>query len=196
MASIAAAAEMLGVRTEEDPTRESAEVILAKTGQIQSLVSDLVQANEVAIESLPMTVEERAASELAALIASCDVAGMLRDEPLPECLVAYDPLRMRQVVDNVLVNSAKYAGTEVRLDGALSEEFLVLRFRDSGPGVPAEELDAILGRGVRGSNAGDAPGEGLGLFTASKLMERMGGSLSCHDARPGLAVVVEVPLAR
>lgn len=196
VASIAAAAEVLAVRTAEGATRDSADVILAKTGQIQSLVTDLVQANEVAIGSLPVTMGEWPASDLADLIASCDVSGMLRAQPLPECLVTYDPLRMRQVVDNILVNAAKYAGTEVRLDGDLAEDYLVLRFRDSGPGVPAAEVDAILGRRVRGSNAGDAPGEGLGLFTAAKLMERMGGSLACHDARPGLAVVAEVPLAR
>ena len=49
---------------------------------------------------------------------------------------------------------------------------------------------------MRGSNAEDRPGQGLGLFTASYLMERMGGSLHCRDAAPGLGVVVEMPLAR
>ena len=196
VASIAATAEVVTVKTTDPTARDAAEVILGKTAQIESLVADLVQANEVAIESLPVNIEEHSSADLGSLIRSCDAAGSLRTADLPECLVAYDPLRMRQVVDNVLVNAAKYAGTEVDLGGAISEDFLVLRFRDRGPGVLDEELDAILGRRVRGSNVGDAPGEGLGLFSASVLMARMGGTLSCRNARPGLAVIVEIPLAR
>ncbi|MDO5494522.1 MAG: HAMP domain-containing sensor histidine kinase, partial [bacterium] len=150
VSSIAATAEVLGIRSQEEATRASAEVILQKAGQIQALVADLVSANEVAIESLPVNLGEWSARDLEALIRSCDVAGSVRAEPLPECLVTYDPLRMRQVVDNILINAAKYAGGEVELGAAVAEEFLVLRFRDHGPGVPADELDAILGRGVRG----------------------------------------------
>lgn len=58
------------------------------------------------------------------------------------------------------------------------------------------EIEAILGKGVRGSNVKGVPGEGLGLYTSSCLMERMGGALSCRLADPGFAVVLEIPLAR
>lgn len=80
--------------------------------------------------------------------------------------------------------------------GTLSAGLFQLRLRDFGPSLPTEELEAVLGKGVRGSTSGAQPGSGLGLYTAALLMERTGGSLHLEAADPGLAVVIELPLAR
>ena len=196
VASIAATAELLALTETDAARRSKLETVGGLTGQIEALVADLFQANEEELAVLRVEPEVVASGEVAALLRAADPDGAIRPFHLPGCLVSVDRLRMRQVFDNVVANSRKYAATPVTVASRLEGDFLVVDVRDTGPGVPSGELEAILGKGVRGSNAEDRPGQGLGLFTASYLMERMGGSLHCRDAAPGLGVVVEMPLAR
>ena len=63
------------------------------------------------------------------------------------------------------------------------------------PGSPPEDLPVVAARVYRGSNAGDAPGAGLGPFIVRYLVEQMGGGLSLENAEPGLAAILEFPLA-
>ena len=196
VASIAATAELLALTETDAARRSKLETVGDLTGQIEALVADLFQANEEELAVLRVEPEVVASGEVAALLRAADPDGAIRPFDLPGCLVSVDRLRMRQVFDNVVANSRKYAATPVTVASRLEGDFLVVDVRDTGPGVPSGELEAILGKGVRGSNAAGRPGQGLGLFTASYLMERMGGSLHCRDAAPGLGVVVEIPLAR
>ena len=196
VASIAATAELLALTETDAARRSKLETVGDLTGQIEALVADLFQANEEELAVLRVEPEVVASGEVAALLRAADPDGAIRPFHLPGCLVSVDRLRMRQVFDNVVANSRKYAATPVTVASRLEGDFLVVDVRDTGPGVPSGELEAILGKGVRGSNAAGRPGQGLGLFTASYLMERMGGSLHCRDAAPGLGVVVEIPLAR
>jgi len=86
-------------------------------------------------------------------------------------------------VDNALL----YAPGLVTLaasTGAAGE--LVLHVRDRGPGVPAEEREAIFGRFVRGSAGLASPrrGSGIGLSVVRLLIEAVGGRVQVAD-HPG-----------
>ncbi len=103
---------------------------------------------------------------------------------------------MAQGLDNVFANTAKYAATRMRLSSSLGDGHLELRLRDFGPGVAEHEHSLVLGKGVRGANAADVPGFGLGLYTAARLMEGMGGSCSTRSAADGgFEVVLTVLLS-
>ncbi|MDO4887827.1 MAG: HAMP domain-containing sensor histidine kinase [Actinomycetaceae bacterium] len=196
VASIAATAELLHLTEDEPKRRSKLRVIQEMTGQIEALVADLFEANEEEMAILRVQPQQVASTDVASWLRATDVDERLEPFELPECLVSADPLRIRQVFDNILANSRKYAGTDIAVTGGIDGDFLRLSIRDFGPGVPESELEAIVAKGVRGSNAPGSAGQGLGLYTASHLMERMSGSLSCRDARPGLAVDLEIPLAR
>lgn len=191
VATIGAAAEVLELGESDPSRRERLATIRAKAAQVGSLVDDLVQANADDLARLPVDIDEISTRELESALSQAG-AGLVR---LPDALVLVDLRRWRQVVDNVLANADKYAGTPVEVAGALRGEVLEVTMRDRGPGVPDAELDAVLGRGVRGSTAGDTPGRGLGLHIADRLMARMGGAVELRPANPGLAVVLTLPLA-
>ncbi|MGO3796666.1 MAG: ATP-binding protein [Pauljensenia sp.] len=195
VATIAASAEVLRIG-EEDPRRIARlETIVAKTEQITDLTDELSRAGRSEQAVLEVHPQEYSSHELAALVAqSTEHIDVPRP---PDALLAFDPGRVRQVLDNIVSNSAKYVGggAPLRVSWTLGPETLRLGIADAGDGVPEEELPGLLGRGVRGSNAVGHPGEGLGLFTSAQLMERMGGSLSVANLHPGFLVDLEIPMA-
>lgn len=194
VASISATAEVLRARTHDPAVGERLDVILAKAGQIRQLMTDLSQANVAQSRSLAVVPIEFDAQRLATLVRDSDTAGRATVGPIPECLLTADPGRLAQVIDNVVANAAKYAAGALQVSARLDEPHLLVTFDDRGPGVPDAELGSLLGRGVRGSNVGDVPGEGLGLSTSAQLMERMGGSFGVAN-RPGGGFRVTLSIA-
>ena len=195
VASIAATAELLAATETSEARASRLGVIQAKAAQIETLMADLFSANESELAALSVTSIDFPSAHLVALITEADFEGRVRLGDVPECLLAGDPRRLAQVVDNIVANAYKYAGTPIDVTAVIEDDLLVVTFADTGPGVPDGELETIFARGVRGSNVGDAPGQGLGLFTCAYLMDRMGGYVSARNLHPGLGVEVGVPLA-
>lgn len=106
-----------------------------------------------------------------------------------------DPLRLRQVLANVLRNADLYAtaGEPVHVSARRDTHRVEILVRDFGPGIPAEQADAVfepfhrLGRGP-------TPGAGLGLHIARRLLEGMNGQIWHTDARPGACFHISLPL--
>ena len=195
VATIAANAEVLRI-AEQDARRDARLVtIVAKTEQISDLVEELSRAGSSEEAVLDVHPQEHSSHELAEVVAR-SVEHIDVPSP-PDVLLVVDLRRIRQVLDNIVSNSAKYAGegAPLRVSWELGAETLRLGIADPGDGVPEAELPGLLGRGVRGSNAVGHPGQGLGLFTSAQLMERMGGSLSVSNLHPGFLVDLEIPMA-
>ena len=195
VAAIAATTEVLRLHTTEPADLARLVVITAKTTQVEQLVADLFTARDAELAALQVTVQDLASTRVAELLRTSDHAGRLKSIELPDCLVSADPHRLSQVFDNIIANSYKYADTAIEVAARLAGDSLELTISDDGPGVPADEVAAIFARGVRGSNVGDQPGHGLGLFTAAYLMERMGGDISAANTSDGFAVSITMPLA-
>lgn len=195
VAAIAATTEVLRLHTTEPAELARLEVITAKTTQVEQLIADLFTARDAELAALQVTVQDLASTRVAELLRTSDHAGRLKSIELPDCLVSADPHRLSQVFDNIIANSYKYADTAIEVAARLAGDSLELTISDDGPGVPADEVAAIFARGVRGSNVGDQPGHGLGLFTAAYLMERMGGDISAANTSDGFAVSITMPLA-
>lgn len=98
-----------------------------------------------------------------------------------------DRRRLAQVLGNLLDNAGQHGGgaTAVRLGRAPGVVFLEVD--DEGPGVPAQDREAIFDRFVRGRPAtarGDGDGTGLGLALVAQHVTAHGGSVRVTD-RPG-----------
>jgi K+-sensing histidine kinase KdpD len=100
-------------------------------------------------------------------------------EPLP--VVDIDVNRIRQVLDNLINNAAKYSppGTEIVITARASGRELNIGVTDHGPGIPPDELGKIFGRMYRieqrlGSNS---HGVGLGLYICQELVQAHGGRI-------------------
>ncbi|QFZ16395.1 sensor histidine kinase [Saccharothrix syringae] len=112
--------------------------------------------------------------------------------------LAFDPVRLRQVVDNLLTNAAVHTppGTAVSLAVAAEPRWAVLRVGDSGPGIPAADQARVFDRFYRvdDSRTRDRGGSGLGLAVVHSLVVAHGGTVVL-DSRPG-STTFEVRLPR
>jgi signal transduction histidine kinase len=117
------------------------------------------------------------------------------DLPRPVELTA-DNVRLGQAVNNLLDNALKYtaAGGRVTLAAAAAGDFAVLTVTDNGPGVPANEREAIFRRLYRGDASRSQRGLGLGLSLVKAIVEAHRGTVEAVDAPGGGArFVVRLP---
>ncbi len=111
-----------------------------------------------------------------------------------------DPAELRTALLNILDNAIKYSGGNVDIRVQIEtpdDKRVVLRVRDQGIGIPAEELKRIFKRfhRVRGRAASRVKGTGLGLFIVRAIARAHGGKVfaeSGGEAR-GTTVTFELP---
>jgi PAS domain S-box-containing protein len=110
-----------------------------------------------------------------------------------------DGTRLTQVVLNLLSNAVKFTehgGVEVRYgrDG----DQVVIRVRDTGPGIPTEQQDRIFEEffQVEAGYARSSGGTGLGLAIVRRVMEDHGGRLELDDPPEGGGAIVRLAFAR
>lgn len=152
-----------------------------------ALISSLLDLSRIEAGKFHVTVEP---VEVHALVTEL-VAGLDDDRvgaDVPETWVSADPLRLEQVLLNLVTNALRHGAPPVAITARLQEQQLTLTVRDAGRGVdPAFEatlFDAF-------TQAGDGQGRtttglGLGLYLARELQHAMGGAIGYRrDAAGG-----------
>jgi signal transduction histidine kinase len=98
-----------------------------------------------------------------------------------------DPVRISQLLSNLVDNALKYTpdGGRVTLAAAKESGAVVVTVSDTGPGVPEGERDAIWRRLYRGDASRSQRGLGLGLTLVRAIAEAHGGTATIADAPGG-----------
>ncbi|MCL2528726.1 MAG: HAMP domain-containing histidine kinase [Coriobacteriia bacterium] len=187
VSSIKAVAEVMEL-TAEPGDAEKLKTIQDKATQINTLVTELFHTTLEELNSLSVKLTGVPSNHIAELVHASDYLDKVRAEAFPGCLVQADPVRLSQVLDNIIMNSYKYADTAIWVSAELDDGGFTLTLRDEGPGVAEEELPLLCSKYFRGSSAEAKDGYGLGLFIAHHLIERMGGRLECFNVSSGFAV--------
>jgi signal transduction histidine kinase len=181
-------------------------VIERQVTQMSLLLDDLLDVARVGRGTLPLrktrevlgvlidTAIETARPHIEAKHHQLDV-----DLPSSRIIMDVDPLRMTQVIGNLLVNAAKYtdAGGRIRLHAALEEGALAIRVRDNGIGLTQEQIGQIFDMYAQIPAALEKSqgGLGIGLALARGLVDLHGGSISASSDGPGQGAefVVRLP---
>lgn len=106
----------------------------------------------------------------------------------------FHPMALRQALDNLLANALRFAprGTAVTVQLARRGERWRLSVRDRGPGIPAEQLEAVFAPFHRLDRRG---GAGLGLSIAREVLRQHEGTATAETPDgPGALVVLELPV--
>lgn len=170
-------------------------VLYGQTRHLSRLVNDLRELALAEAQQLPL---EKQPTDLAALVeetlqaieplaAEKGVRLTNAVQPLPA--IAVDPIRIRQVLFNLLANALRHtpAGGEVRVHGAAADGEVRLSVQDTGEGLEPEQLAAVFDRFYRGdrSRSRETGGTGLGLAIVKAIVEAHGGQVTAHSAGKG-----------
>jgi signal transduction histidine kinase len=194
-------------RPEASPERIQKMLALVRrqVARLDRMVGDLLDSTRIEAGNLDLQLEERDARELARSVVELYEAagpGHALSLHLPEAplLLRCDGTRIEQVLNNLVSNALKYSpvGTRVDVTVAQEGEEVVLSVADQGMGISAEERRHLFAPFQRTDGAREhAPGAGLGLSVARRIVEAHGGRIEV-DSHPGQGSVFRVwlPLAR
>jgi signal transduction histidine kinase len=195
VSSIKAITELMLLSAGDDKITRQLNTLYSKADQIDHLVTDMFHATMEELDELQVNITEEHSRLLAALIENANYYERITAAPIPECLITADLLRLQQVVDNVVNNSCKYAGTAIDIEFEIIEGFLEVQFNDYGPGVPGDELPLLFNKFYRGSRAMNQSGSGLGLYISRYMLRKMHGDMVCFNRKDGFTVKLIIPLA-
>jgi signal transduction histidine kinase len=121
-------------------------------------------------------------------------------KPRAEFPVLGDPEELRTAIANVLDNAIKYSGGNVDVTVSIEtpdEKHVVLRVRDRGVGIPADQLKRVFKRfhRVRRRSTSKVKGTGLGLFIVRSIARAHGGKVFAESEgeNQGTTVILELP---
>jgi signal transduction histidine kinase/DNA-binding response OmpR family regulator len=197
LAPIRNAIHILRLRGSDEPeVRAVHEMVDRQVQQLIRLVDDLLDLSRITrgkirlqTECLDMaTVIARAVETSRPLIDARrhELTVMLPPEPIR---VIGDPVRLAQVLSNLLNNSAKYTeeGGRIHLSAERDDGKIVLRVRDNGMGIPPEMLSSIFELFTQVDRSLDRAqgGLGIGLTLVHMLVKMHGGRVEAFSAGPG-----------
>ena len=188
-------ADLLAATEQSAHQRELTDLIRTSSDQLGRLIGDIldlarIEAGEMVLSDTPMVL----ADVVEAVLCLSDLAAQEKGLALfaeigPEIAsrVMGDPLRLKQVLTNLISNAVKFTdrgsvSLHVSRDGAQYR----FEVRDSGPGFDSEQRQVIFGRFQQadGTITRRFGGSGLGLSISRELVVAMGGDLDCRG-EPG-----------
>ena len=200
LARVKAIAEALehGVIHEPDEARRYAAEIGAAVDALTRLVDDLLDVVRADSERITRgeTVVLRAALDSA--LAVCEPVarqkGIRLRTDLDGAGEAPCSPRVERVLQNLLVNAVRHTEVgEVTVRAERRGAELVVEVRDTGEGIPAEELHLVFEPFWRGDSSRSSPGSGLGLTLARRLVEHLGGAIEVRS-EPGVGTTFTLRL--
>ena len=170
------------------------------------IISDILDFSKIESEQLRIEPREFAPREVITHIASNYLSLVVKKRLALYCfidsdvpvLLDGDPLRLQQVISNLLNNAIKFTHTGcIILHAYVRDGYLAFRVRDTGVGIPAKEITRLfdpffqVGTGVQRN----FQGTGLGLAICEKLINMMDGDIEV-ESEPGMGsqFIVRIPL--
>jgi len=208
LAPIRNALEILKLDGVPEPSRGQAKALIERQVEhLVRLVDDLLDVSRIMQGKIELRHER---IELAAVVErAIETAQPVIDARGHELQVSLPPrpvwlhgdlIRLAQVLNNLLVNAAKYSerAGRIALTATLAADRVRISVRDNGIGISPELLPKIFDFFVQGSRSLERSqgGLGIGLTLVKRLVEMHGGAVSAHSAGigKGSELMVDLPL--
>ena len=195
------------VRLDSRQSERALDIAWRQTEQLDRLVEDLLDVTQIAQGCFRLNRQRVALMEIVEHAVEA-MRFLVEDRghtlsvspPLELVCVDGDPLRLEQIVLNLVSNAAKYTDRGGRIELLVERHGAeaVIRVRDSGIGIKPELLQSVFEAFIQGDRV---PGSlhdalGLGLTLAHRFCELLGGSIAVESApSKGTRVALLLPLA-
>ncbi|MDX2479239.1 MAG: response regulator [Desulfuromusa sp.] len=198
-----------GVESPNDANfKQMVTMVQAETVHLEQLIQDLLYFSEATLQEETLTLEpidlgllaDRVAFSLqpAALHRHINLESII-ESPLPPETLMLNPQRIGFAIRALLDNAIKFTQEKgsICIEGKIGPEQVKLLIKDTGIGIPQQELPKIFNKfyQVDPENTGQVRGFGLGLYYARDFIRSMGGQLYI-ESQPGQGTVatIEFPL--
>lgn len=189
LAAIGAAIGVLNHHVRDSISEKPRTVIARQVSHLRQLVDDLLDAGRVAAGKIelrrePVNLEEAIEQVVGSLPASAQERVRMVLAPV---WVSADPVRLQQIVVNLLTNAIKFspAGTDVHLTVGHDSGQAVIRFRDEGRGITPDVLPRVFDLFYQEAGVSQPTdshdGLGIGLSVVRSLVELHGGQVAVHS---------------
>lgn len=210
LAPLANALELLRLNGQHDEVafRKAQAIMERQVHRLTHIVNDLldtarIRSGKAALQLERLDLSRHVRQDLEDRRALLEQAGLALESDLPETpvLVRADPLRMTQILGNLLENAQKFTPPGGRVEVRLLDEpdgHAVLTVRDTGIGIPPKILPEIFDAFTQADQTLDrtAGGLGLGLSVVRGLVELHGGTIEVASAGLGQGAEFKVRLPR
>ena len=189
--------------TADASTRRPVEHILTAAGNLRKMIEDLMDLSRIETRQLRLAGQ---VTDLPRLVRDTieRVAPVLQGHPLrvesvdnvPALFV--DPLRVEQVLGNLLSNAARYGypETEIVVEVRYRDEEVTIGVTNYGPGIAPDDLPKLFTRFYRtpGARRGKVKGLGLGLYICSGIVEAHGGRIWAESSQGATTFYIALPV--
>ncbi len=191
VAALSAISEAFADEDLRGPARlELCQLAIAACRGIQRVVIDAAMTS-VRLERVDIGALVGQAVSAATLVGARAQTEIAADLPL----LAADPVRLRQALDNLVANALTHGGPDATLTVTVSRRAtsILVSIADTGPGVPLADQQRIFETGVRLDSR--RPGSGLGLAVVRAIAEAHGGELTMTSTPgEGATFTIALPL--
>ena len=189
---------------DEETRNKGLGIVLEEARRLTNMVEELlvftrIEDGRFTVRIEPMDIEAELEDTIFALRELLKQEGISLEytppeEPIPE--IPGDPERLKQVIFNLLDNAAKHGGSGKRILVTLTldrdypptgRDYVCIRVRDFGPGIPPDELGSVKLKFYRGSSK--ARGSGIGLAVCDEIVRLHNGLLDIENAPEGGCLV-------
>ena len=193
----------LAAPADVDRYREALADCVEETDHVLVMLNTLMDISEAESGAMPL---QREPVRLAGIVERAmdlyrdvaDAKGVaLTAHAAEDLVVSADRIRLEQVAANLIDNAIKYtpSGGQVAVDVAREGNAATIRVRDTGQGIPLDELPRIWDRLFRGDSSRAERGLGLGLSLVKAVVEAHGGAVSVtSEPGRGSTFTVSLPL--
>jgi PAS domain S-box-containing protein len=196
-------------RSDPSAVSRATTVLTRQVRQISALIEEMLEISAIAqgkitLEMQPVEVRELLAGAIDGIRPVIEERNQqLALEPLAaDTRVLGDPVRLTQVMANLLINAAKYTdeGGRIAVASTIADGHVTIQVRDNGIGIPPDMLTRIFDMftQVDGHRQRAEGGLGIGLTLVQRLVELHGGSVTAHSdgAGCGSEFTVRLPLLK
>jgi signal transduction histidine kinase/ActR/RegA family two-component response regulator len=205
LGAISTAVSVLALtHAEGEAATRAQEVIARQVGQISHLINDLLDAERVVsgkirLNRQPLDMAEAVRRAVATFAGDVRLDRHIDIGPEPVWINA-DPVRLEQVLTNILINAVKYtpAGGQIRVAVRTDGNDAVLSVEDTGFGISPEVMPFIFDMYVQADRTLDRAqgGLGIGLPLVRRLVELHGGTVVASSAGEGHGTTFTLRLKR
>lgn len=158
------------------------------------LENDSFVVDKVAIDPIEFFTEKMGDYELLCTKEEVQFTGNIEDERKEKDEIYADPYRLTQVFDNLISNSLRFVDKgEILFEVKLTEEKLMIKIADDGPGFSAGQITKLFEAFYQGARRkGHA---GLGLHISKSIIEKHGGSIEAKNGgKGGAMMIISLPI--